>query len=137
MLEDLLDDRAILGLQLACALVGGNAVAALLDLDEQTALRVGLGRARNAAVEPLQRGRDGAAGQLDAIGHARDGSDGCVLPLVLRHEQDAILVADIHRQRHVHVGEDDDVVEGDEQQLAHVWFTLLTGDLPSRYGKYS
>ena len=125
-LEDLLDDRAILGLELACALVGGDAVLALLDLDEQPALGVGLGRARNAAVEALDRDGDGAAGQPDAVGHARDGPHRRVLPLVLRHEQDAILVADVDRQRDVHVGEDDDVVERDEQQLGHVRFTLLT-----------
>ena len=119
-LEDLLDDRAILGLELAGALVGGDAVLSLLDLDEQPALRVGLGRAGDTAVQAFDRDGDGAAGQPDAVGHARDGADCRVLALVLRHEQDAILVADVDRQRHVHVREDDDVVERDEQQLGHV-----------------
>ena len=118
-LEDLLDDRAILGLELARALVGRDAVLPLLDLDEQATLRVGLRRSRDAAVQALDRDRDGAARQPDAVGHARDGADRGVLALVLRHEQHAVLVADLDRQRHVHVGEDDDVVERDEQQLGH------------------
>ena len=133
-LEDLLDDGAVLGLELAGALVGRNAVLALLDLDEQAALRVGLGRARDAAVQALERHGDGAAGQPDAVGHARDGADGGVLALVLGHEQHTLLVADVDRQRHVHVGEDDDVVEWDEQQLAHDRITLLRR---SRYKNYT
>ena len=68
-----------------------GAVAALLDLDEQPALRVGLGGAGDAAVEALERDGDGAAGQPDAVGDARDGADGRVLALVLRHEQHATL----------------------------------------------
>ena len=113
-----------------------DAVGPLLDLDEQAALRVGLGGAGDASVQPLERDRDGAAGQPHAVGHARDGADGGVLALVLRHEQHALFVADVDRQRHVHVGEDDDVVQWDEQQLAHVWFTLLS-TLASRYQKYT
>src|SRR5919108_20798 len=38
--------------------------------------------------------------------------------LVLRDEQHAVLVADVDRQGHVHVGEDDDVFEGYEEQSA-------------------
>ena len=118
-LEDLLDDRAVLGLELARPLVGRDAVLPLLDLDEQAPLRVGLRRARDAAVQPLDRDGGGAARQPDAVGHAGDGADRGVLALVLRHEQHALLVADLDGQRHVHVGEDDDVVERDEQQLGH------------------
>ncbi len=119
-LEDLLDDRAVLGLELADALVGRDAVLPLLDLDQQAALSIGLGRARDTPVQALDRHGDGAAGQADAVGHPRDGADGRVLALVLGHEQDAVLVADVDRQRHVHVGEDDDVVQWDEQQLGHI-----------------
>ena len=118
-LEDLLDDRAVLGLELARPLVGRDAVLPLLDLDEQAPLRIGLRRSRDAAVQPLDRDGGGAARQPDAVGHAGDGADRGVLALVLRHEQHAVLVADLDGQRHVHVGEDDDVVERDEQQLCH------------------
>ena len=106
-------------LEMTGALVGRHVVLALLDLDEQPALRVGLGRAGDAAVQALDRDRDGASRQPDAVGHARDRPDGGVLPLVLGHEENTVLVADVDRQRHVHVGEDDDVVERDEQQLGH------------------
>jgi hypothetical protein len=85
-LEDLLDDGSVLGLELADPLVGPDAVAALLDLDEQPAARVGLRGAGDPAVEAFERNRDGAAGQPDAIGDARDRADGGVLALVLWHE---------------------------------------------------
>ena len=49
-LEDLLDDRAVLGLELADALVGAIAVAALLDLDEAA------GRACPSRPRPQTRG---------------------------------------------------------------------------------
>jgi hypothetical protein len=66
-------------------------------------------------VQALDRDGDGAAGQADAVGHACDGAHCGVFAVVLRHEQDAIFVADVDRQRHVHVREDDNVVERDEQ----------------------
>ena len=44
-LEDLLDDRAVLPLELARAPVGALVVGALLDLDAQPPARVGLGGA--------------------------------------------------------------------------------------------
>ena len=118
-LEDLLDDGAVLGLELADARVGAHVVRVILDLDEETSLGVGLGGACDAPEEAFEGHGDSAAGQLHAVGDARDRADGRVLPVVLRHEQDTILVADVDGQRHVHVREDDDVFEWDEQQLAH------------------
>ena len=134
VLEDLLDHGAVLGLELARSLVGGRRVAPLLDVDEQAALRVGLGGAGDPAVEPFERDRDGAARQPDAVGHARDGADRGVLALVLGDEQHALLVADLDRQRHVHVREDDDVVERDEQELGHRGSLLLGRH--SRFSRY-
>ena len=119
-LEDLLDDRAVLALELADAAVGGLLVGPLLDLDEQTALRVGGRRAGDAAVQAVQRDRATAAGEPDAIGDLGDGADLRVLVLVLGHEQHALLVADVDGEGHVHVGEDDDVFQGDEQQADRV-----------------
>ena len=115
-LEDLLDDGAVLALELADAAVGGLVVGALLDLDEQAARAVGTGSTGDAAVEALERDRATAAGQPDAIGDLRDRADLRVLVLVLGNEQDAVLVADVDGQGDVHVGEDDDVFQGDEQQ---------------------
>ena len=74
-LEDLLDDRAVLALELADAAVGRLLVGPLLDLDEEAALRVGRGRARDAAVQAVQRDRATAAGQADAVGDLGDGAD--------------------------------------------------------------
>ena len=124
-LEDLLDNGAILGLERADGLAGRLLVGALVGLDEEAAAGVGLGRAGNGAVEAVQRHGDAAAGQADRVGHLGDGADLRVLALVLGHEQHALFVTDVDRQGHVHVGEDDDVVEGDEQELAHGRFTLL------------
>ena len=89
-------------------------------------------------MQPFERHGSRAAGQADTIGHASHGAHGCVLPLVLGHQQDPLLVADVDRQRDVHVREDDDVVEWDEQELAHNRFTLLCGvGSASWYKKYS
>ena len=124
-LEDLLDDGAVLGLELADALVGRAAVRALLDLDEEAARASVSAAPAIARWRPLERHGGAAARQPDAVGDLGDGADLGVLALVLGHEQHALLVADVDRQRHVHVGEDDDVVEWDEQELAHGRFTLL------------
>ena len=137
-LEDLLDEGAVLGLELAEPVVGLDAVAPLLDLDEEAASRVGLGGARDTAVQALERHCRRAARQPDAVRHACDGAHGRVLPLVLRHEQNTFLVADVDGQRHVHVWEDDDVVEWDEQQLAHdLVHAPLRHSSASWYKKYS
>ena len=78
-------------------------------------------------MEAVQRHGGAAAGQPHRVRHLGDGADLGVLALVLGHEQHALLVTDVDRQGHVHVGEDDDVVERDEQELAHGAFTLLGG----------
>ena len=102
-LEDLLDDGAVLGLELAGALVGGRSRRAAPRPRRAGGRGVGLGGAGDAAVEPFERDGGRAAGQPDAVGHVGDGADVGVLALVLGHEQDALLVADVDRQRHVHV----------------------------------
>ena len=119
-LEDLLDGRAVLALELADAAVGGLLVGPLLDLDEETSLRVGGRRARDAAVQAVQRDRATAAGETNAVGDLGDGADLRVLVLVLGHEQHALLVADVDGEGHVHVGEDDDVFQRDEEQADRV-----------------
>ena len=115
-LEDLLDDGAVLALELADAAVRGLLVGTLLDLDEQASLRIGGRRARDPAVETVEGDRAPAAGKPDAVGHLGDGADLRVPVLVLGHEQDALLVADVDGQGDVHVREDDEVFQGDEQK---------------------
>ena len=107
------------------ASLGRRLVRPLVGLDEEAAAGVGLGGAGDRAVQAVQRHGGVAAGQPHPVGHLGDGADLRVLAVVLGHEQHALLVADVDRQRHVHVGEDDDVVERDEQELAHGGFTLL------------
>ena len=129
-LEDLLDGRAVLALQLADAAIGRLSVGPLLDLDEQTSLRVARRGAGDSAMEAVQRDCEPAARQPDAIGDLGDGADLRVLVLVLGHEQHALLVADVDSEGHVHVGEDDDVFQRDEEEayrvLAH-GFSLSYG----------
>ena len=119
-LEDLLDDRAILDLELADAAVGGLRVGPFLDVDEEAPLRVAGRGARDPAVQAVQGDRATAAGEADAIGHLGDGADLRVLVVVLGHEQHAILVADVDGEGDVHVGEDDEVFQGDEEQTGRV-----------------
>jgi hypothetical protein len=62
-------------------------------------------------MKALKRDSACAAGQLDAVGYLSDGADICELLLVTRHEQYAILVADIDCKRQRHAREDDDVFQ--------------------------
>ena len=115
-LEDLLDHGAVLALELARAPVDGDLVGALVDLDAQLAVGAGLGRADQRAV--LAREGDGvaAAGQADLLGDLGDRADLDELALVARDEHDALVVADVDRQRDAHVREHDGVVEWDQPQ---------------------
>ena len=113
-LEDLLDDGAVLALELAGAAVDRDVVGALLDLDAQAAGGSVLGGAGDAAGDAVSSGAAAAAGQADALGDLGDRADLGELAVVARDEQDALLVADVDGQRHVHGGEDDGVVERDE-----------------------
>ena len=126
-LEQLLDDRAVLALELARAAVDRLIVGVVLDLDVQLAVGCGVGGAGDAAVEAAQHDGAPAAGQAHAVAHVGDGADARERALVTRHEQDALLVADVHGQRQVHRREDDDVLEGDQQQSAHEWVRFLSG----------
>ena len=56
-----------------------------------------------------------------------DGADLGVLAVVARHEEHALLVADVRGDGDVHVREDDDVVQRNEQQRAHQRFLALLG----------
>ncbi len=130
-LEDLLDDRAVLAHQLARAAVDRGGVGRLGHLDAQAAHRVGLGGAGDAAHDALQLHATAAAGQADALGDVGDRADRRVLALMTGDEQDAVVVAGIDRQRHVHGGEDDGVVEGDDEEVlrvGHGW-SLASGGL--------
>ncbi len=71
-------------------------------------------------MQALERDRRRAAGEPAGVDDVGDGPDGRVLALVARHEQDLPLVADVERQRHRHVREDDGVVQRDEQELLHL-----------------
>ncbi len=77
------------------------------------------GGADQGAVLAGERDRAAAAGQADLLGDLGDRADLEELVLVARDEHDALVVADVDRERDAHVGEDDGVVEGDQpQQLA-------------------
>ena len=117
VVEDLLDDRAVLGSELAELRVPLLGVGVLLDLDTQLAARVALGRAQDAAMEAVQHDRAAAAGQADRLDDLGNGADGRVFVLVVRDEEDALLVGGVDRQRDGHVREDDGVLQRDQQQL--------------------
>ena len=58
-------------------------------------------------------------GSRTTLGHLGDRADVRVLALVDRDEQHALAVGDVDRQRHGHVREDDDVFQGNQQQVRH------------------
>ena len=123
-LEDLLDDGAVLALELARLHGRRVLVGTLLRFDAEAALGIGVRRADDGAMQAADGDGGAAAGQADAVGHLGHGADLRVLRLVPRHEQHAVLVADVDRERHGHAREHDGVLEGDEQQVAQSRFTL-------------
>ena len=110
---------AVLALELARAPVDGHLVGALVDLDAQLAVGAGLGGADQRAVLAGEGDRAAAAGQADLLGDLGDRADLEELVLVARDEHDALVVADVDRQRDAHVGEHDGVVQGDKSQRGH------------------
>ena len=112
-LEDLLDDGAVLALELAGAPVDGDVVGVLLDLDAQRRRRGrcwrrrrrrGAGpRERTARPPPGRRTRSATSATVPTRGE---------LVVVARDEQHALLVADVDRAGSRHVREDDGVVGG-------------------------
>ncbi len=97
-LEDLLDGRAVLALELARVLaVHRHLVGTLVDLDAQLAAGAGLGGADQRAVLAGDRDRMAAAGQAQLLGDLGDRADLEELVLVAGHEHDTLVVADLHR----------------------------------------
>ena len=112
-------DGAVLALELARLGRRRNLVGALLDLDPQAALRVGLGGAGDAAVQRRELDGVDAAGQAHALADLGDDADLGVVALMARDEQHLRLVPWIDRQGHLHAGEDDGVFEGDQKKFWH------------------
>ena len=98
----------------------GLLVGALLDLDEQPSLGVGRCGARDAAMQAVEGNSETAAREPDSIGDLGDRSDLRVPVVVLGHEQHTLFVADVDGEGDVHVREDDEVVQRDEQQAHRV-----------------
>src|SRR5439155_1343780 len=94
-LEDLFDDRAVLDLELARLDGRRRLVRTLLDLDAQPPGRIGDRRADQATVETGNGHGLHAAGKADPLDDLRDRTHFGVLVVVLGHEHDALLVADL------------------------------------------
>ena len=118
-LEDLLDHGAVLALGGAGATVDRDVVRGLGHLDAQAPGGVGVGRARDAAGDAGELHGAAAAGQADAVGHLGDRADLGELAVVAGDEQHALLVTRVDGEGHIHGGEDDGVVEGEEQEGGH------------------
>ncbi len=119
-LEDLLDDRAELALRGPGAPVDRDVVGMLGDLDAQAAGVVGVRGARDAAGDPGERHGAATAGQPHVVGDLGDRADLGELPVMAGDEQHALLLAGVDGKGHVHRGEDDCVVQGEEQEGGHV-----------------
>ena len=118
-LEDLLDDRAVLPLGRARAAVDRHVVGGLGDLDAKAPGRVGVRGAGDTAGDAGQGHGTRAAGQADAVGHLGDRADLGELAVMTGDEQHALLVTRVDGEGHIHGGEDDGVVQGEEQQGVH------------------
>ena len=122
-LEDLLDDRAVLALELAEALAGGVSSGRSSTSTSRRPWRRSRRRRRSRGGARQRRGGV-AAGQADALGDLGDGADVGVLAVVPGDEQDALLVADVDRQGDAMWGRRR-VVEGTSRNLFTIGFTLL------------
>jgi hypothetical protein len=71
-------------------------------------------------VHGLDGDRAAAAGEAHSLDDVRDRADARELVALARHQDHALLVADIDCQRDRHVREDDGVVNRDQQQGFHV-----------------
>ena len=80
---------------------------------------VGVRGAGDAAGDAGQRHGAAAAGQPHAVGDLRDRADLGERAVVARDQEHAILVAGVDGEGHVHRGEDDGVVKGNEQEGGH------------------
>ena len=94
-LEDLLDHRAVLALEVARATVDGNVVVVLGHLDAEAAEVVGVGGAGDAAGDAGKGDRSASAGQADGVGHLGDGADLGECRLVAGNEENLLLIADV------------------------------------------
>jgi hypothetical protein len=110
-LEDLLDDGAVLALELDRLHARQLGVGPFLDLDPETAVGVVRGRTGDRANATRQRDGAAATRQPNPVGHVGQHADACVFTLVLGHEEHLLGAADVDRQRHRHAREDDVVFE--------------------------
>ena len=97
----------------------GDLVGVLVGLDAQAAAGIGVGGAGDAAGDAGEGDRAAAAGEADVLGDARDRADLGELAVVAGDEQHALLVTGVDGKRDVHGGEDDGVVEGNEEKAYH------------------
>ena len=115
-LEDLLDDGAVLGLERR-----GRPRRTGASSGRSSASTKRRPRASVSAAPAIARWRPFSATAVSPPGSRTLSVTSATVPtlrvlaVVLGDEQHALLVADVDRQRHAHVGEDDDVVERDEQ----------------------
>jgi hypothetical protein len=114
-LEELLDHRAVLALELTGLAVDGLVVGVRFDLDVQVAVGTGLRGADATAVLALEGDRATAAGEADAVGHLGHRADRGELVALARNEDDPLLRPDIDCKRHCHGREDDRIVHRDQQ----------------------
>ncbi len=112
-LEDLLDDRAVLALELARVAARDDAdrIGALIDVNIEAAVRLGDRCAGDTAVQALDRDGAGAAGQANSLGDGRDRADCGEFILMARHEQHALFIGGVDCQRDGHAGEDDRIIK--------------------------
>jgi hypothetical protein len=81
-------------------------------------------------MQSLECHRSRATGQAYPIRDLRDGADTSEVLLVTGHQQNALFIADVDRQRKSHPGKDDCVVHRDEEKatigsgLGHVMSSL-------------
>ncbi len=119
-LEDLLDHRAVLPLQVAREGDRRRRVRTFLHLDPQHAVVPAMGGAGDRAVAGHEHDHLAAA-DGDPLRHVGHHAHPCIPVATPRDEEHAGIASHLGRDRHRHTRKDRDVVECDQPQVRHEW----------------
>ena len=126
-LENLVDNRAILTFQLARETGSWRLVGTGLEIHSKHAVLVARRSAGDRAMEGHERDREPAARESHALGYLRHNADARVCVLLSRHQEHAIVAADVDRQGDRHAREHYRVIQGNDSQPFHS-ATRIVGD---------
>ncbi len=98
---------------------GGRLIGTLFHLHTQATVAASGRGPRDRAMEPHERHRDTAAGELDTFHDFGDDADLGVFAVAARHQKQLRVLAGVDGEGDRHAGEDHGVVERDQSEGRH------------------